>query len=115
MNDVLVDLAKDLKSLEREEVTQKFSRTSVEALDAVLLSLKDIANDYNETNFEILRVLTSEDDGGISKIRQTYLGDEKDLDQKSKAKMLSSTGNMTRLKQLFRAVGANYQKLAQKA
>jgi CPA2 family monovalent cation:H+ antiporter-2 len=115
MNDVLVELAKDLKSLEKEEVTHKFSHASVEALDAVLMSLKDIARDYNDMNIEVLRVLTAEEDGGISKIRHTYLGEEKQLDQKTKAKLLSSTGNMTRLKQLFRTVGANYQKLDQNA
>lgn len=115
MNDVLVDLAKDLKILEKEKDTKKFSHAAVEALDAVLMSLKDIANDYNEMELEILRTLTGEEDGGISIIRDTYLGDEKHLDQKTKAKLLSSTGNMTRLKQLFRTVGVNYQKLAQVA
>jgi CPA2 family monovalent cation:H+ antiporter-2 len=115
MNDTLVDLAKDLKSLEKMEQTQKFSLMAVEGLDAVLLSLKDIANDYNEEDLEILRALTSDKDGLISKIRQSYLGEEKNLDQETKALLLSSTSEMTRLKQWFGAIGANYQKLAQKA
>jgi CPA2 family monovalent cation:H+ antiporter-2 len=115
MNDTLVDLAKNLKSLERVDQTQKFSLRAVEGLDAVLLSLKDIANDYNKEDMEILRGLTSDEKGGISKIRQSYLGEEKNLDRQTKALLLSSTTNMSRLKQMFRAVGANYLKLAQKA
>lgn len=115
MNDTLVDLAKDLKSLEKKDQTQKFSLMAVEGLDAVLLSLKDIANDYNEEDLEILMGLTSDKDGLISKIRQSYLGEEKHLDQETKALLLSSTNDMTRLKQWFGAIGANYQKLAQKA
>jgi K+:H+ antiporter len=74
MNDTLVDLAKNLKSLERVDRTQKFALTAVEGLDAVLLSLKDLANDYNNEDMEILRVLTADENGGISKIRQAYLG-----------------------------------------
>ena len=115
MNDTLVDLAKNLKSLERVDQTQKFSLRAVEGLDAVLLSLKDIANDYNKEDMEILRGLTSDEKGGISKIRQSYLGEGKNLNRQTKALLLSSTTNMSRLKQMFRAVGANYLKLAQKA
>ena len=115
MNDTLVDLAKNLKSLERVDQTQKFSLRAVEGLDAVLLSLKDIANDYNKEDMEILRGLTSDEKGGISKIRQSYLGEGKNLNRQTKALLLSSTTNMNRLKQMFRAIGANYLKLAQKA
>lgn len=113
INNTMIDLARNFKKLERVEKTRKFSQRSVEALDAILLSLKDLAHDYSEDYLNIIKTLTSDEGGGISKIRQTYLGVEKDLAPETKALFLASTNSMARLRQLFGRVGGNYEKLAQ--
>ena len=95
--------------------TQKFSRMAVEGLDAVLMSLQDIAKDYNDEDMEILSALTAGESSGISKLRQTYLGEDRHLDQQTKAWVLSTTNQMEHLKQLFGAIGENYGKLALKS
>jgi len=111
LNDTLIDLAQHLKSLGKIEATENFAHLAVEGLDAILLSLKDIAVEYSDDDMLMLKSMTS-DDGGIARIRKSYLGEEMNLDHQTKALLVSSTGHMDQLRHLFGAVGANYQKLA---
>ena len=84
---------------------------AIEGLDAILLSLKDIANDYSEENVLILQNMTSPDGGGLSKIRESYLGAEADLDSSVKAILVSATNHIDQLKSYFSFIGKNYKKL----
>ena len=112
LNNVLEDLGKELDSLSRHEVTASLSRMAVEGLDTILLSLMDIANDYSDEDMVMLESMTSEE-GGLSRIRESYLGAETGLEAGVKALLMSATNHMDRLRSLFRSVGENHRKLAQ--
>jgi CPA2 family monovalent cation:H+ antiporter-2 len=112
MNDALEDLGIELKSLEKIDKTAALSHMAVEGLDTILLSLMDIASEYSDEDMMILNNMTS-DKGGLSRIREKYLGAETDLDPSTKALLLSSTNHMDRLRSLFGSVGANYKKIAE--
>jgi len=108
----LEDLGRELKNLEKIEKTSAFSHMAVEGLDTILLTLKDIASDYDDVDMTILKNMTSDGGKGLSKIRESYLGTEAELDTETKGLLLSSTNHMDRLKSLFGIVGENYRKLA---
>ncbi len=48
----------------------------------------------------------------MSRIRGRYLDAEHDLAPSTRALMVSATGHMDQLKELFGALGKNYQRLA---
>ena len=112
MNSVLESLGKELKPLGEVEQTQSLSQIAVEGLDAILLTLIDLAQDYNDIDMTMLANMTSEDGKGLSGIRQSYLGAEKDLKAGNKAMLVSATNHMDQLRGLFGKIGNNYQKLA---
>ena len=112
MNSVLESLGKELKTLGEVEQTQSLSQIAVEGLDAILLTLIDLAQDYNDIDMTMLANMTSEDGKGLSGIRQSYLGAEKDLEAGNKAMLVSATNHMDQLRGLFGKIGNNYQKLA---
>lgn len=114
MNEALEELGKELIVLGEDEKTTALSHRAVEGLDTVLLSLIDIASDYNDMDMTILKSMTSEGQG-LTKIRESYLGSDMKLDAATKAVLLSSTNHMDRLKSLFGLVGENYKKLAESA
>jgi hypothetical protein len=107
MNEVLQDLAKELKSL-----TYSLSQKTVEGLDTLLLTVKDLAHSYDDAEVRILKSMTSEEHQGLARIRETYLSEETGLDADTKALLLSCTNHIDRLRTLFGSVGDNYRKLA---
>ena len=111
MNEALEALARELKSLEKVEKTCTLSHMAVEGLDILLITLKEIANQYSEDDMVNLKKMTS-GEGGLTRIRQTYLSDEAELDAKTKALLLSSTNHMNRLRSLLGTIGQNYKRLA---
>ena len=60
----------------------------------------------------MLANMTSEDGKGLSGIRQSYLGTERELEAGNKAVLVSATSHMDQLRGLFGKIGNNYQKLA---
>ena len=112
MNEALEDLGVELKALEKIEKTNVLSHTAVEGLDTILLSLMDIANEYDDVDMMLLKNMTSDEGKGLSRIRESYLGVDTVLEPAAKALLLSSTNRMDRLRTLFRHVGENYRKLA---
>ena len=113
INNALEELGKELIILGKNEKTNALSHVAIEGLDTVLLSLIDIASDYNEMDMMILKKMTSESQG-LAQIRESYLvGTEIELDASTKAILLSSTNHMDRLKSLFGMIGNNYKKLAE--
>ena len=112
LNSVLEDLGQELDSLSRHEMTANLSHMAVEGLDTILLSLMDIANDYSDEDMVMLESMTSEE-GGLSRIRESYLGAETGLEAGVKPLLMSATNHMDRLRSLFRSVGENHRKLAQ--
>jgi hypothetical protein len=112
LNGVLESLGKELKQLEEHEQTRPLTQIAVEGLDAILLTLMDLAHAYNDIDMQLLASMTSEDGQGLSGIRRSYLGAEKDLEAANKAVLVSATNHMDRLRGLFGKIGSNYQKLA---
>jgi CPA2 family monovalent cation:H+ antiporter-2 len=115
MNDTLEALAKEFKTLEQVEKTRALSNRAVEGLDTHLLTVKELARNYNEEDMQILASVSTDTDQGLEGIRETYLSTEAGLDAETKALILSCTNHMARLRTLFRAVGENYRKLNQPA
>ncbi len=111
MNQSLEALGRELRDLEGFDATRAFAHTVVEALDAILLSLKDIAREYNDVDMHLLRTMTSGEGPGLEKIRHAYLGSGNQLDTHGRARFLSATNHVDRLRHLFGSVGANYAKL----
>ena len=112
LNTVLENLGKELRMLSGVEKTHALSQIAVEGLDAILLTLIDLAIDYSDIDMQLLANMTSENGKGLSGIRQSYLGAEKDLEAGNKAVLMSATNHMDQLRGLFGKIGSNYQKLA---
>jgi CPA2 family monovalent cation:H+ antiporter-2 len=112
MNRALEELGRELRGLEQETATQNLATMAVEGLDTILLTLKDVASSPNQEDLRILSTLTSGEDGGMSKIRGRYLDGDQALAPATRALMVSATGHMDQLKELFGALGKNYERLA---
>lgn len=112
LNLELEKLGKELKILTENEKTESLSHMAVEGLDTVLLTLIDIASEYDEMDMEMLTGMTQGEGKGLSKIRASYLDVKMDLNADSKALLVSSTNHMESLKSIFGAIGNNYQKMA---
>jgi hypothetical protein len=113
MNESLEGLAKELKDMEKIGQLRTLAQMAVEGLDAILLSLMDIASKYNEEDAILLKNMTSEQGSDFSRVRGNYLDAEIALDSSAKALLLSSTNHMDRLRSLFGSVGENYRKLGE--
>ncbi len=111
MNDTLEQLGHELKALKKNDKTKSLSEMAVEGLDAILLTLKDIASNYDEDDMLMLEGITSNEKGGLFRIRESYLGAEKELDASGRSLLLSSTNHMDRLRSLFGQLGSNYRRL----
>ena len=79
LNSVLENLGKEIKTLSEDEKTRSLSQVAVEGLDAILLTLMDLAHAYSDIDMQLLANMTSENGKGLSGIRQSYLGAEKEL------------------------------------
>jgi len=112
LNSVLENLGKEVKKLSENEKTRSLSQIAVEGLDAILLTLIDLAHTYSDIDMQLLANITSENGKGLSGIRQSYLGAEKELEAGNKAVLVSATNHMDQLRGLFGRIGTNYQKLA---
>ena len=114
-NDAMDALSRELALMAEEDATRALSEIAVEGLDAILLTLKDLAEEYNDADLELLRNMTSGDGRGLASIRESYLNAERDLSSDSKALLVSATNNMDRLRSLFGHLANNYRRLAETA
>lgn len=113
MNSVLETLGRELYALARDEETRPLAETAVEGLDAILLTLIALSDDYSDFEMKLLERMTSSSAKGFAGVRERYLGAERDLDVAKKALLLGATNHMDRLRAIFGEVGNNYRKLAQ--
>jgi len=113
INEVMQNLGTEIKHLEDDDKTRNLAHTTVEALDLVLLALKDIAEEYSDMDLKIFKKLTSRKGKGVSRIRESYLSRDKNLAPATKMCLVSATNHMERLKTLFGLVGDNYRRLAE--
>lgn len=112
MNSVLESLGRELQVLGKDGATSALADIAVEGLDAILLTLIELAANYSETEMNLLQTMTSSQAKGFAGIRGKYLGEGRDLGVERKALLLSATNHMDRLRTLFGEVGNNYRKLA---
>ncbi len=115
LSGVMVSLGQELKGLSEKTETQSFSKLVVEGLDTILLSLKDLAAEFNSEELTLLRHMTSDGGGRLSSIRESYLGESHQLGAESKALVLSTTNHIEQVRGLFRNISENYQGLAELA
>jgi CPA2 family monovalent cation:H+ antiporter-2 len=113
MNDAMDALGRDLALMAEDDATRSLSEIAVEGLDAILLTLKDLAEEYNDMDLELLRNMTSGDRQGLAGIRESYLSAERNLASDSKALLVSATNKMDRLRGLFGHLADNYRRLAE--
>jgi hypothetical protein len=81
-------------------------------LDTVLLTLKDIADSYDDMGIDMLKGMTQGEGKGLSKIRESYLDTKMELNADSKALLVSSTNHMPGLKAIFGSIGENYRNIS---
>lgn len=112
LSNILESLGKELRNLGKVEITHSLAEIAVEGLDAILQTLIDLADIYNDIDMDLLTKMTSDDGGGLSNIRQHYLGDAEDLDAENKAVLVSATNHMDQLRGTLGKIGSNYQRLA---
>ena len=86
-----------------------FSRSAIEGLDAILLTLMDVAKEYSEQDAELLGRMTSED--GIGRVRKAYLDEESELDSAGRMQLLSAANHCERLIWLFGEMARTYMAL----
>jgi CPA2 family monovalent cation:H+ antiporter-2 len=111
-NEALEELAKDLKELDQVEQTSSLSQRTVEGLDTLLLTVKELAFSYDDAEMRILKAMTSDEHKGLARIREAYLSEDAGLDGDTKAVLLSCTNHIDRLRALFGSLGDSYHKLA---
>jgi len=115
LNAVLEQLGRELLVLSAEDATRPLADLAVEGLDAILLTLIELAREYNAMEMAALNAMTSSEGKGFAVIREKYLGTERGVSAAGKALLLSATNHMDRLRALFGEVGNNYRKLAGRA
>ncbi|MFT5654982.1 MAG: CPA2 family monovalent cation:H+ antiporter-2, partial [Arenicella sp.] len=112
LNEELEKLGKELKLLGDDDKTKSLAQMAVEGLDTVLLTLKDIANSYDDMDMDMLKGMTQGEGKGLSKIRESYLDTKMELNADSKALLVSSTNHMEGLKAIFGSIGENYRNIS---
>lgn len=113
MNMEMEALGRELHALGEDAQTEDLAKVAIEGLDAILLTLLDLATEYGETDMELLRSMTAGQ--RLAGVRATYLDGERGLDRATKAVLVSATNRIDRLRSLFGEVGDAYRNLAEHA
>ncbi len=113
VNTELEALARELLVLAEDEETRSLTTMAVEGLDAVLLTLSDLAASYSETDMQLLESMTS--GRRLAEVRATYLTGERSLARSTRAVLVSATNRIDRLRALFGEIGTAYRSLARAA
>ncbi|NWK56784.1 cation:proton antiporter [Verrucomicrobiaceae bacterium N1E253] len=111
MNHTLEAMGKELRGLEEVDATRNLAGVAIEGLDAILMTLKDVAVSPSEEDLQILENLTAGEGSSMSGIRERYLNGEHTLPPSVRGLLVSTTGHMDQLKDQFGALGSNYKRL----
>jgi phosphate:Na+ symporter len=85
--------------------------SAIEGLDAILLTLIDVAKEQSTEDAQFLEMMTSEEGHGISNVRSAYLAEESKLDPDARMKLLAAANYCERLIWLFGNMGRHYMAL----
>jgi phosphate:Na+ symporter len=108
-NDEVRELARGLGALEGTERGERFARVAVDGIDAILLTVLDVARERSPVDIGLLEKMTSEH--GVTRVRKAYLAEDSALDPAARMQLLSAANNCERLIWLFRSLGRAYRGL----
>lgn len=110
-NQSLTKLEEDLATLDKTKEGHIFVNVIVEGLDTILLSLKDLALEFNEDDLNILKTITSKDSKNVEKIRAKRLTQESGFDQEGKVLLVSASNLAENIISNFSDISDIYEKL----
>ena len=102
-------LASKIETLRGSGRGERFARVAVDGIDAILLTLLDVARDREEMDLGLLQQMTSED--GMTRVRKAYLAEEDPQDSTSRMELLAAANHCERLIWLFGDMGLAYETL----
>ncbi len=106
----MADLAERFTLLKRTSAGDRFAATVIEGLDAIVLTLQDIAGKGSPEEFDLLLTMTS-DQGNVASVRSAYLAEEAALEGAWRRELLAATDLTERLIWLFWSMARTYQRL----
>ncbi|MEM7444812.1 MAG: Na/Pi symporter [Pseudomonadota bacterium] len=110
--EILTDLEGEVADLAQSEVGAHFAEAVVEGLDAILLTLIDVAKNRSEEDARLLELMTADDGNGLTAVRSAYLAQESALDADRRMKLLATANHCERLIWLFGNMGRRYMAIA---
>jgi phosphate:Na+ symporter len=108
-NDEVRELGRQLAALRGTERGERFARVAVDGIDAILLTLLDVARDRSTMDVELLEQMTSED--GMTRVRKAYLAEDDASNPGARMQLLSAANHCERLIWLFGDLGSSYRAL----
>ena len=105
---VLADLEDEFVALAQSQIGARFVSVAVEGLEAILLTLIDVAKDRSPDDARLLDMMTSDEGNGLTAVRSAYLAEEGALDADSRMKLLAAANLCERLIWLFGNMGRRY-------
>jgi hypothetical protein len=107
-DDLIVDLGKYVAALKGNPAGEQFALVSLEGMDAIVLTLQELARKKSNEDAEQLQLMTS-DDGSIARVRESYLAQEDAFDAAGRAQLLAVANLSERLIWLLGRIGATYR------
>lgn len=106
----MVALSNNYRILKKAGHGEQFISSSLEGLDIILMTLKDVVHFKDKEDVGLLNVMTSEAGHGIKKLRQAYLSNEKKLDAEEKMNLLETMNRCERIIVSMGDVGREFVK-----
>ncbi len=108
-NEAIGGLADEFQALRQSQYGARFVGSAVEGLDAIVLTLINVAKERSEDDSVLLNAMTSEDGNGIKGVRSAYLAEERGLDATERMQLLAAANHCERLIWLFGEMGRDYR------
>ena len=106
----IVALSNNYRILIKEGHGEQFINSSIEGLDIILMTLKDVIKIKDNDDAFLLNAMTSEAGNGIKVVRQAYLSQEKKLDVDEKMNLLETMNRCERIIVSMGEVGREFVK-----
>ena len=108
-NTEVQSLATKIDALRGSGRGERFARVAVDGIDAILLTLLDVARERDQMDLGLLQKMTSED--GMTRVRKAYLAEDNPGDSTSRMELLAAANHCERLIWLFGDMGLAYEAL----
>ncbi|MEE8351385.1 MAG: hypothetical protein V3R37_04240, partial [Rhodospirillales bacterium] len=108
-NETIGGLANEFQALRESQYGARFVRSAVEGLDAIVMTLINVAKERSAEDFLLLNTITSENGNGIKGVRAAYLAEESELDATERMQLLAAANHCERLIWLFGEMGRDYR------